>query len=122
MSSAESAETTGRRPISSGIRPNLTRSSGSTCFSSAAVSSFDLSAIDYEKCKRIVIAIPANSGKKISQVLLKSASNADITSEFKEKANLEIEGAEGFTTAAYKIWIYEPAELDSSEVYTITIG
>lgn len=99
------------------IRDNLTHSD-----SSIETITFDLAATDYENCKRIVIAVPANSGKKISEVLLKSASNADITTQFKEKANLEIEGAEGFTTVAYKIWVYEPASLDFTEVYTITIS
>ena len=92
--------------------------------SDSAVTSttFDLSAADYEGCKRVVIAIPSSSGIDVKQVLLKSASNADITSEFKAKNTVDVKGAEGYTAVAYKIWVYEPASLDSTEVYTITLG
>ena len=66
--------------------------------------------------------IPKDANISITGVLLKSASNADILSEFKEKANLDILGAESYLAASYRIWIYEPAALDSTEIYTITLG
>jgi hypothetical protein len=92
--------------------------------SSAAVSAttFELKAADYTGCKRVVLAIPAASGISVKEVLLKSASNADITSEFKEKTAIDVKGAEGYTAVSYKIWVYEPASLDSTEIYTITLG
>lgn len=93
--------------------------------SSTAISShtFEMKASDYEDCKRIIIAIPVNTNKKVQQVYLKSSSNADITSEFiKQTSTLDIEGAEGFTAKPYNVWIYEPAQLDATEIYTITIS
>ena len=80
-----------------------------------------MKAADYSGCKRIIIAIPNNT-KAVTKVLLKSASNADITSEFKEKDNLDITGYNNYSAIPYRIWVYEPASLDSSEVYTITLG
>lgn len=82
---------------------------------------FDLVAADYENCNRIVIAIPVADNKKVSKVLLKSASNADITSEFK-LTNLNIPGVNNYTEKPYNVWVYQPASLDSTEVYTITIN
>lgn len=82
---------------------------------------FDLIAADYENCNRIVIAIPVADNKKVSKVLLKSASNADITSEFKPNT-LNIPGANGYKEKPYNVWIYQPASLDSTEEYTITIN
>lgn len=103
---------------SSIIRDNLT---GST----SAVSSqeFELKAATYENCKRIVIAIPSAANKGITKVFLKSASNADITSEFVEQTDtVDVYGANDYTAKPYRVWIYEPASLDSTEVYTITLG
>lgn len=99
------------------IRDNLTHSSGAV-----SAQTFELKAADYKGCKRIVIAIPKDANISITGVLLKSASNADILSEFKEKANLDVLGAESYLSASYRIWIYEPASLDSTEIYTITLG
>lgn len=92
--------------------------------SGSAVSSGDIEikASDYAGCKRIVIAMPSGT-KSVKKVYLKSASNADITSEFvRQTATIDVNGAEGFTAKPYAVWVYEPAALDSSEVYTITIG
>lgn len=100
------------------IRDNLTNSS-------SAVSShtFDLSAADYEGCKRIIIAIPSAANISVTKALLKSASNADITTEFVKQADtVNVEGANNYTAKPYKVWIYEPAVLDPTEVYTITLG
>ena len=91
--------------------------------SAISAQTFDLKAVDYAGCKRVVIAIPSAANVGITEVLLKSSSNLTITSEFVlQNSTVEVEGAEGYTAKPYKIWIYEPAELDSSEVYTITIG
>lgn len=87
---------------------------------------FELKAASYEGCSRIVIAIPTAAKKKVSSVLLKSSSNADITGEFKKintaEAPINIEGANGATAVTYDVWEYKPASLDSTEVYTITIA
>ena len=96
--------------------------------STAAVSNqiFELKAASYEGCSRIVIAIPTAAKKKVSSVLLKSSSNADITGEFKKinssTNEIKVNGYNGYTAVPYDVWEYKPASLDSTEVYTITIA
>lgn len=70
---------------------------------------------------KVVVAVPA--GKKITKVLLTSAMNADITTTFvKQGAQVSVEGAEGYTAAAYDVYVYQPASIDPSETYAVTIG
>jgi hypothetical protein len=96
--------------------------------STGAVSkqTFELKAADYAGCSRIVIAIPAASNIKVTKVLLKSSSNADITSEFKQintSTNvINIGGVNNAEPVPHNVWEYKPASLDSTEVYTITLG
>lgn len=100
------------------IRDNLI---GST----AAVTShtFDIEAVNFDGCKRIVIAIPSAANKVITKVYLKSTSNIDITSLFEElEETIDVAGANDYTAKPYRVWVYEPASLDSTEVYTITLG
>lgn len=99
----------------------LTNSAGAV-----ASTTFELKAADYSGCSRIVIAIPAASGKNVTEVLLKSSSNADITGEFKKINNadnvINIGGVNNYDPKAFNVWEYKPASLDSTEVYTIKIG
>lgn len=120
----------------SGYRKWFKGGDTSTDFNSATIrklsdlerknATFELKAASYEGCSRIVIAIPTAAKKKVSSVLLKSSSNADITGEFKKintaEAPIKIEGANGATAVTYDVWEYKPASLDSTEVYTITIA
>lgn len=70
---------------------------------------------------KVVVAVP--SGYKISQVLLTSAMNANITESFVKQADtLNVNGAEGYTAAAYNIYVYQPASIDAGETYSITIA
>lgn len=70
---------------------------------------------------KVVVAVPA--GRKITKVLLTSAMNADITSTFvKQGAQVQVEGAEGYTATGYDIYVYQPASIDPSETYQVTIG
>lgn len=70
--------------------------------------------------KKVVVAVPA--GRKITKVLLTSAMNADITSIFvKQGAQSQVEGAEGYTAAAYDVYVYQPASIGAGETYSITI-
>lgn len=74
-----------------------------------------------EGAKKVVVAVPA--GRKITKVLLTSAMNADITSIFvKQGTQSQVEGAEGYTAAAYDVYVYQPASIGASETYSITIG
>ena len=70
---------------------------------------------------KVVVAVPASM--KVTKVLMPSAMNADATASFvKQAGSVQIEGAEGFTAAAYNVWVYQPASIDSTETYAVTIG
>lgn len=71
--------------------------------------------------KKVVIAVPA--GYKVTKVLMPSAMNADATASFvKQASSVQVEGAEGYTAAAYDVYVYQPASIDSTETYAVTIG
>ena len=71
--------------------------------------------------KKVVVALPA--GYNVTKVLMPSAMNADATASFvKQTAQVQVEGAEGYTAAAYNVWVYQPASIDSTETYAVTIG
>ena len=49
--------------------------------------------------------------------------NADITSQFvKQGSTVNVEGANGYTAAAYNVYVYKPAQIGAGETYNITIG
>ncbi len=71
--------------------------------------------------KKVVIACPA--GYNVTKVLMPSAMNADATASFvKQAGTVMVEGAEGYTAVAYNVWVYQPASIDSTETYAVTIG
>lgn len=71
--------------------------------------------------KKVVIACPA--GYNVTKVLMPSAMNADATASFvRQSATVNVEGAEGYTAVAYNVWVYQPASIDSTETYAVTIG
>ena len=71
--------------------------------------------------KKVVVAVPA--GRKITKVLKPSALNADVTALFvKQGSQSSVEGAEGYTAAAYDVYVYQPASIDAGETYSVTIG
>lgn len=70
---------------------------------------------------KVVVAVPASMN--VTKVLMPSAMNADATASFvKQAGTVQVEGAEGFTAAAYNVWVYKPASIDSTETYAVTIG
>lgn len=71
--------------------------------------------------KKVVIACPA--GYNVTKVLMPSAMNADATANFvKQAGTVNVEGAEGYTAVPYTVWVYQPASIDSTETYAVTIG
>lgn len=71
--------------------------------------------------KKVVVACPA--GYNVTKVLMPSAMNADATANFvKQTAQVQVEGAEGYQAVAYDVWVYQPASIDSTETYAVTIG
>lgn len=74
-----------------------------------------------EGAKKVVVAVPA--GYNVTKVLMPSAMNADATASFvKQSAQVQVEGAEGYAAMAYNVWVYQPASIDSTETYAVTIG
>lgn len=70
---------------------------------------------------KVVVAVPASMN--VTKVLMPSAMNADATASFvKQAGSVQVEGAESFTAAAYNVWVYKPASIDSTEKYSVTIG
>lgn len=70
---------------------------------------------------KVVIACPA--GYNVTKVLMPSAMNADATANFvKQAGTVNVEGAGGYTAVPYTIWVYQPAAIDSTETYAVTIG
>lgn len=69
---------------------------------------------------KIIVAVP--KGRTISQVLLASSMNADITDQFVEQADVNVEGANGYDATAYTVYMYKPASIDAAETYNITIA
>ena len=70
---------------------------------------------------KVVVACPA--GYNVTKVTLPSAMGADATADFvKQGGTVQVEGAEGYTAAAYNVWVFEPASIPSSQSYSIVIG
>lgn len=71
--------------------------------------------------KKVIVAVPA--GRKITEVLMPSALNADVTALFvKQGTQVDVEGANGYTAAKYDVYVYQPASIDAGETYAVTIG
>ena len=70
---------------------------------------------------KVVVACPA--GYNVTKVTLPSAMGADATADFvKQGGTVQVEGAEGYTAAAYSVWVFEPASIPSTQSYSIVIG
>ena len=48
--------------------------------------------------------------------------NLNITSLYKEKFNIKVDGANGYKPVLYRVFVYEPAELDSNEIHQIKLA
>ena len=72
--------------------------------------------------KRVVVATVASGRAGLQKVIMPSAMNADATADFKQKSNVEVEGLNGASSVPYKVWVYEPAAIDPSETYQITLA
>lgn len=70
---------------------------------------------------KVIVACPA--GRNVTKVTLPSAMGADATADFiKQAGTVAVEGAEGYTSAPYTIWVFEPASIPSTQSYSIVIG
>ena len=110
--------TTAEAPVTSELIRGLTKGGA---YNSAKT--LTLKAADVAGAKRIIVAYPASTTRGgLNSVLLTSSMNANITSAYKAQTNVEVEGANGYTAIPYKVFIYEPAELSSTEVHQIKLA
>lgn len=74
--------------------------------------------------KRFIIAIPADSTRSgLSSATITSSMNADATADYVEQtAQPSVKGAENYAGVPYKVWIYEPASIASTEVHSVVLG
>ena len=72
-----------------------------------------------ENAKRFIIAIPENtirSGLVYAEII--SSMHADITKEYVELATrVDVEGANNYEAVKYRVWVYQPASIASTEVH-----
>lgn len=74
-----------------------------------------------EGAVKVIVACPAD--RNVTKVTLPSAMGADATADFvKQAGTVAIEGAEGYTSAPYTVWVFEPASIPSTQSYSIVIG
>lgn len=74
-----------------------------------------------EGAVKVIVACPA--GRNVTKVTLPSAMGADATADFvKQTSTVAVEGAEGYTSAPYTVWVFEPASIPSTQSYSIVIG
>lgn len=74
-----------------------------------------------EGAVKVIVACPA--GHNVTEVTLPSAMGADATADFvKQAGTVAVEGAEGYTSAPYTVWVFEPASIPSTQSYSIVIG
>jgi hypothetical protein len=93
--------------------------------SGAAVSNATLNwkAVDTPGIKRFIVAIPESSNKIVKKVIMPSSVNADATNDYiLQSSTVEVEGADGYTSKPYKIWIYQPASIADNEEHKVTLG
>lgn len=74
--------------------------------------------------KRIVVAIPGNTARSgLSSVILTSAMNTPVTDSYvKTEDAVLVDGANGYDSIAYDVYVYEPAAIDAGEVHAITLA
>lgn len=76
---------------------------------------------------RAILAIPANqitsTRKGLTKVTMPSAMDAETTGTWVlQEDTVDVEGLNGYEAIPYKVWIYQPASLDSTEQYKITLA
>jgi hypothetical protein len=83
-----------------------------------------------EGAKRVVIAYPKNTTRGgLAKVTLPSTFNMELftpatpdDNAYKPVADVNIEGADGYTAIPYTVYVYEPASIGSDEVHNIWLA
>lgn len=95
------------------IRENLTHGGA------YAASILNLNAHEGAKC--LIVACPANK-IGITEAIMPSALQSPIPWVDGSPFTVSVEGATNAVSTNYNVWIYEPASIDASETYKITLG
>lgn len=105
-------------PLTSAIIRSCNKKNGA--YSAGSITGITASAVNNRK--RIFVACPATN-KGVTKVIMPSAMNADCTADFvKQNETVLVEGADGYTSIAYNVWVYEPAAISNDQTFTITLG
>lgn len=72
---------------------------------------------------RIIVAIPvSNTRNGIKEIIMPESMNYNCTADYVQQANVMVEGANGATSAEYKVWVYAPSKMGADEVHKITLN
>ena len=103
-------------PLTSAIIRSLTP--GNKAASATTINSIKAQ----EGTKRIIIAVPQSSGLKVTAANITSSLNADVTSSYVKQSPVDVEGANGYQTVPYDVFVYQPASIDPTEDHKVVIG
>lgn len=103
-------------PLTSAIIRGLTP--GNKAASATTINSIKAKA----DTKRIIIAVPQSSGLKVTAANITSSLNADVTSSYVKQSPVDVEGANGYQTVPYDVFVYQPASIDPTEDHKVVIG
>ena len=83
-------------------------------------------AAELEGVKRFIIAIPSDAITRtgIVSATITSSLNANALEFYKElETTVEVQGADNYaTTAAYRVWVYEPTSIAAEEIHEVVLG
>lgn len=114
------ATTSEQEPLTSEVIRTLTKGGNYN-----AKKTFSMDASKLAGVKRMVIAYPANTSRGgLSSVLLPNSLqyNAFANGDYVKIANVDVEGANGYTAIPYTVYVYEPLSIDSTEIHNVTLA
>jgi hypothetical protein len=114
------ATTSEQEPLTSAVIRTLTKGGNYN-----AKKTFSMDASKLAGVKRMVIAYPANTSRGgLSSVLLPNSLqyNAFANGDYVKVADVNVEGANGYTAIPYTIYVYEPLSIDSTEIHDVTLA
>lgn len=113
--------TSASEPLTSAvIREKLTKGGNYN-----AKKTFSMDASKLPGVKRMVIAYPANTTRGgLSSVLLPNSLqyNAFANGDYVKVADVNVEGADGYTAIPYTVYVYEPLSIDATEIHDVTLA
>lgn len=114
------ATTSEQEPLTSAVIRTLTKGGNYN-----AKKTFSMDASKLAGVKRMVIAYPANTSRGgLSSVLLPNSLqyNAFANGDYVKVADVNVEGANGYTAIPYTVYVYEPLSIDSTEIHDVTLA